>query len=99
MGMARPVSKEGNWSGLLPTTRTARHSDPERPCHPSTVKKEEMTMTIVEAARRVTGGVDTHLDVHGVAALDPLGGLLGSKSFETTPAGYKALLAWLEGFG
>ena len=56
-------------------------------------------MTMVEAARGVTGGVDTHLDVHVAAALDPLGGLLGSKSFETTPAGYKALLGWLEGFG
>ena len=38
-------------------------------------------MTIVEAARGITGGVDTHLDVHVAAALDPLGGLLGSYSF------------------
>jgi transposase len=58
-----------------------------------------MTMTIVEAARGVTGGVDTHLDVHVAAALDPLGALLGSESFETTTAGYKSLLAWLESFG
>ena len=56
-------------------------------------------MTIVEAARGVTGGVDTHLDVHVAAALDPLGTLLGSEPFATTPAGYKELLAWLEGFG
>jgi hypothetical protein len=46
-----------------------------------------MTMTIVEAARGVTGGVDTHLDVHVAAALDPLGALLGSEAFDTTPAG------------
>jgi transposase len=52
-----------------------------------------MTMTIVEAARGVTGGVDTHLDVHVAAALDPLGTLLGSESFETTPAGYRSLLS------
>jgi transposase len=58
-----------------------------------------MAMTIVEAARSVTGGVDTHLDVHVAAALDPLGALLGSRPFETTPAGYKSLLAWLESFG
>jgi transposase len=58
-----------------------------------------MTMTIVEAARGVTGGVDTHLDVHVAAALDPLGGLLGTERFETNPAGYKTLLAWLESFG
>jgi transposase len=56
-------------------------------------------MTIVEPARAVTGGVDTHLDVHVAAALDPLGGLLGCQSFPTTAAGYKALLSWLEGFG
>jgi transposase len=58
-----------------------------------------MAMTIVEAARGVTGGVDTHLNVHVAAALDPLGGLLGSESFDTTPAGYQELLAWLESFG
>ena len=56
-------------------------------------------MTIVEAARGVTGGVDTHLDVHVAAALDPLGAVLGTERFDTDPAGYKALLAWLESFG
>ena len=56
-------------------------------------------MTIVEAARGVTGGVDTHLDVHVAAALDPLGGLLGTERFETNAAGYKALLVWLGTFG
>jgi len=49
-------------------------------------------MTTVEAVRGVTGGVDTHRDVHVAAALDPLGGLLGSESFSTDPDGYKALL-------
>ena len=58
-----------------------------------------MAMTIVEAARTVTGGVDTHLDVHVAAALDPIGGLLGVESFATTPAGYRKLLSWMEGFG
>ena len=56
-------------------------------------------MTIVEAARGITGGVDTHRDIHVAAALDPLGGLLGSESFATDGAGYRALLKWLEGFG
>jgi transposase len=58
-----------------------------------------MAMTIVEAAQGVTGGVDTHLDVHVAAALDPLGALLGSEHFATTAAGYKELLGWLESFG
>ena len=49
--------------------------------------------------RSVTGGVDTHLDVHVAAALDEKGTLLGVEYFETTRAGYKKLLAWLENFG
>jgi len=50
-------------------------------------------------ARSVTGGVDTHLDVHVAAALDEHGRLLGTESFETTADGYRKLLSWLEGFG
>jgi transposase len=58
-----------------------------------------MAMTIVEDARGVTGGVDTHLDVHVAAALDPVGALVGTASFATTPTGYRSLLGWLESFG
>jgi transposase len=47
----------------------------------------------------ITGGVDTHLDVHVAAALDGIGGLLGTRSFPTTPAGYRQLLCWLQTFG
>ena len=47
----------------------------------------------------VTGGVDTHLDVHVAAALDQIGGLLGTASFPTTPLGYAQLIEWLVGFG
>jgi len=50
-------------------------------------------------AREVTGGIDTHLDVNVAAALDEKGALLGVESFTTTPAGYRALLAWLQSFG
>src|SRR6516225_5427628 len=56
-----------------------------------------MTMTTI--ARRITGGVDTHLDVHVAAALDERGALLGIESFATTPAGYRKLWRWLESFG
>jgi hypothetical protein len=38
-----------------------------------------MAMTIVEADRAIIGGVDTHLDVHVAAALDPIGGLTGAR--------------------
>ena len=56
-------------------------------------------MTIVERDRAVTGGVDTHLDVHVAAALDPVGGLLGVESFEVNARGYRALLQWMGSFG
>jgi transposase len=56
-------------------------------------------MTMTNIARRITGGVDTHLDVHVAAALDERGALLGVESFATTPTGYRKLLRWLESFG
>ena len=61
-----------------------------------------MTVTIVETraqACAITGGVDTHADVHVAAALDPLGGLLGVQEFPASPAGYARLVEWLGGFG
>jgi transposase len=57
-----------------------------------------MTLTIVET-RAVTGGVDTHADIHVAAALDAIGGLLGVEEFPATAAGYGRLLDWLGGFG
>ena len=56
-------------------------------------------MTIVEDARAITGGVDTHSEVHVAAALDPVGGLLGTREFPASAAGYAGLLDWLAGFG
>src|SRR5579872_6262931 len=56
-------------------------------------------MTIVEDARVITGGVDTHAGTHVAAALDSIGGLLGVQEFPVTPAGYARLLGWLGGFG
>jgi len=55
-------------------------------------------MTIVET-RQITGGVDTHLDVHVAAALDGNGGVLGVESFPTTTAGFAELHGWLCSFG
>lgn len=55
-------------------------------------------MTMLET-RPVTGGVDTHLDIHVAAALDANGGLLGVESFATTPEGFTALYRWLASFG
>lgn len=47
----------------------------------------------------VTGGVDTHQDLHLAAALDALGRVLGTASFSTTPVGYRGLLSWLRQHG
>lgn len=47
----------------------------------------------------VTGGVDTHKDVHIAAAIDQLGRILGSRSFPATRSGYRQLLCWLLKFG
>src|ERR1700761_8163697 len=58
-----------------------------------------MALTIVDTSRPVTGGVDTHLDLNVAAALDGIGGLLGVEQFPTSPAGNRALLGWLAGFG
>jgi len=56
-------------------------------------------MTIVEDRPVITGGVDTHADVHVAAALDRIGGLLGVREFPATAAGYADLLEWLGEFG
>ena len=52
-------------------------------------------MTVTTLARSITGGVDTHLDVHVAAALDERGTLLGVESFATKEGGYKKLMGWL----
>ncbi len=55
------------------------------------------TMTAPDVV--VTGGVDTHRDLHVAAAVNAVGGVLGTRTFPTTPAGYRQLLAWLRSFG
>lgn len=56
-------------------------------------------MMTVEPAG-VTGGVDTHADIHVAAVVCSTSHrLLEVAEFETTPAGYVQLLAWLAGFG
>ncbi len=48
---------------------------------------------------RVTGGVDTHKDVHVAAVLDDVGRLLGTESFPATRSGYRRLLRWMQSHG
>ena len=56
-------------------------------------------MTILSSTRLVTGGVDTHLDVHVAAVVDANGGVLAVESFPTTPTGHVELSQWLLSFG
>ncbi len=55
--------------------------------------------TLTETPPRITGGVDTHRDLHVVAALDERGAELGVESFPATPTGYRHSLRWLRRFG
>jgi transposase len=47
----------------------------------------------------VTGGVDTHAEVHVAAVVDQVGRVLGTCSFPADEDGYAGLLAWLRGHG
>ncbi len=58
-----------------------------------------MTTKMTDPRTRVVGGVDTHKDVHVVAAIDGLGRLLGTTSFPADAAGYRGLLGWLRAHG
>lgn len=51
------------------------------------------------APRSVVLGVDTHKNVHVAAVLDHLGGLLDTREFPATAAGYRQLLDWARQFG
>ena len=56
-------------------------------------------MTIVDSARHVVGGVDTHRDVNVAAVVDMNGGVLGVESFPTTADGHRCLSSWMAGLG
>ena len=47
----------------------------------------------------VTGGVDTHADMHVAAVVNQVRRVLGTESFLAGEAGYAGLLAWMRGHG
>ena len=49
--------------------------------------------------REIIGGVDTHQDLHTAAVVTLEGEVLGTESFSTTRAGYRAMLAWFRSHG
>jgi transposase len=54
---------------------------------------------VADTAASVTGGVDTHAEVNVAAVVDQVGRVLGTKEFPTSTVGYRAVLAWMRGFG
>lgn len=54
---------------------------------------------MVDHDRQVTGGVDTHGDVHVAAVIDSTGRILATSSFAASAAGYRGLLRWLRRHG
>jgi transposase len=54
---------------------------------------------LAAASRVVVGGIDTHKDLHVAAVLGTAGDVLGTQSFSTTRAGYRALVRWMRSFG
>jgi len=57
-------------------------------------------MSIVTTeAPSVIGGIDTHQDLHTAAVVSSDGTVLGSESFSTTRAGYRAMLRWFQSYG
>lgn len=56
-------------------------------------------LAMLEVSRVVAGGVDTHKELHVAAVIDTGGTVLGTHSFSTTRAGYRALIRWIRSFG
>lgn len=55
--------------------------------------------SLTDRPAAVTGGVDTHKDVHVAAVVDGVGRILGTREFPTTTAGHRALLRWMRRHG
>ena len=52
-----------------------------------------------ESSLDVTGGVDTHSQVHVAAIVNAIGRILGTASFPVSRKGYRDLLDWMRSFG
>lgn len=54
---------------------------------------------MADASTGVIGGFDCHIDTHTAVAIDPLGQLRDTATFEATRVGYRQALAWLQSLG
>ena len=71
------------------------HWSPSRDVRACPSTKKGVAMAIVDSARPVVGGVDTHRDRHVAAVVDMNGGLLGVESFPRPPPGIAGLSSWM----
>lgn len=60
---------------------------------------KRQTSVTTRPGQVIYAGVDTHKELHVAAVIDSAETVLGTRSFSTTRAGYRALLAWIAGFG
>ena len=52
-----------------------------------------------QLSKEVTGGVDTHGEVHVAAVVDVIGRIVATESFRADGAGYRRLLRWMQCHG
>jgi Transposase len=78
---------------LPPIDGKERHDEYDQHCAAHQQKTRTRTDRVIYA------GVDTHKELHVAAVVDDGERVLGTRSFSTTRAGYRALLAWIGEFG
>jgi len=61
--------------------------------------EEDDMPRIADPEQAVTGGVDTHAEVHVAAVVDLVGRVLGTEEFPATAAGHQKALDWMRGHG
>lgn len=55
--------------------------------------------SVTERSEPVTGGIDTHKDLHVAAVVDQTGRILATAEFPTTTVGHRAVLRWFRRHG
>src|SRR3954451_7146259 len=66
---------------------------------PTTTPRRQLRLAKTRHTTPVFAGVDTHKELHVAAVIDASETVLGTHSFSTTRAGYRAMLAWIREFG
>jgi transposase len=72
---------------------------PAAPSASASLRKEDDMSRIADPEQAVTGGVDTHAEVHVAAVVDLVGRVLGTEEFPATAAGHQKALDWMRGHG